>query len=96
MKLELPGDKVQHYVFINSGKGPRRLFTHSIHTREQVPRIKGLRRGMSRSHGKVIHKGNKVSGKKSLHIVTRCASWGAVPFFDSPTASFSLFDRRDA
>ena len=21
---------------------------------------------------------------------------GAVPFFDSPTASFSLFDRRDA
>ena len=70
-------------------------FTHSIHAGEQVPRIKGLRRGMLRSHGNGMPQGQikyleiKVCiGLQGVHL------GGAVPFFDSPSTSFSLLVKQ--
>ena len=92
MKLELPGKNrvkkssglYEGIIYLSEAKSIHSIrsihsthSTHSIHSGKQVPRIKGLRRGMPRSHGNGRHKGNKVSWKKSLHRVARRAYWGS-------------------
>ena len=100
MKLELPGKKIQvtceGIIYLSAAERIHSTHsTHSIHTQEQVPRIKGLRRGMPRSHGNGMPQGQikyleiKVCiGLQGVHL------GGAVPFFDSPSTSFSLLVKQ--
>jgi len=60
-----PGSHVRELFIYQKRKGFAASFPNSIHAgearseadSEQVPRIKGLRRGMLRSHGNGSHKG---------------------------------------
>jgi hypothetical protein len=103
MELELPGDKVQHYVkelFIyqkRKGFIPLIPLIQSIRQgkRGAMATYKGAKKGDVTESRKWMPQGQiKYLDKKACTGLETMHLGGAVPFFDSPTASFSLLVKQ--
>jgi hypothetical protein len=63
----------------------------------EIATYKGAKKGdVTESRKRDATRANNYLEKKACIGLETMHLGGAVPFFDSPTASFSLFDRRDA